>query len=115
MDSDEEEEADVGDAKKQDFRYRAQDELDARSCATEKKGEVSDELLDLISVLDNKVREFELLIRRGMRKEQDIVSWVDDALQVHRSQSGRRARKVAATVTARGAERDQDDIDFTPS
>ena len=115
VDSDEEEEADVGDAKKQDFRYRSQDELDARSCAAEKKGEDFDELLDFISVLDNKVREFELLIRRGMRKEQDIVSWVDDALQVYRSQSGRRVRKVAATVRVREAERDQDDIVFTPS
>ena len=65
--------------------------------------------------MDNKFGECELLIRRGMGKEQDTVSWVDDALQVYRSQSGQRVRKVAATVRAREAERDQDDIAFTPS
>ena len=97
VDSDEEEEADVGDAKKQDSRYRSQDELDARSCAAEKKGEDFDELLDFIPVLDNKVREFELLIRKGMRKEQDMGG--GGAVVRREVTKGQKTRSTLATFT----------------
>ena len=68
----------VSEMEKDVFRDRAQDEVERRRLMAE--GEEEEELIDLGVALDSSISVFELLIERGMRKGQDVVSWVDNAL-----------------------------------
>ena len=68
----------VSQVEKSVFRDRAQGEVERRRLMVE--GEEEEELIDLGVALDSSIPVFEILIDRGVRRGQDVVSWVDSAL-----------------------------------